>query len=62
MRAIKSNKIYVIEVKSTRGALPFLKGEKLKGLMLEREYGFIPTLISLEIKMEAANFRMVEVS
>ena len=60
--AKKSDKIYVIEVKSTKRALRFLKGEKLKGLMLAREFGFTPAIISIDIKIEATNFKMAEIS
>jgi len=36
--AKKANQVFIIEVKSTKGALKFLKGEISKGLMLAREY------------------------
>jgi hypothetical protein len=58
--AKKDGKIYVIEVKSRKGALQFLKGEKLRGLVLAREFGFIPSLISFNLKIEAENFKMEE--
>ena len=60
--AKKTSRIYIIEVKSTRGGLRFLKGKKLEGLMLAREYGFIPAIVSLNLKIEATNFKMVEIS
>ena len=59
--AKKANQIFIIEVKSTKGALKFLKGEKLKGLMLAREYGFTPAIISFDLKIEATNFKMMEI-
>lgn len=60
--AKNANRIYIIEVKSTRGGLPFLKVEKLKGIMLTREYGFIPAIVSLNLKIEATNFKMMKIS
>ena len=59
--AKKDRKIYIIQVKSTKGALQFLRGKRLKGLLLAREFGFIPTLISFDIKIEANNFKIEEV-
>jgi hypothetical protein len=58
--AKKEDKIYVIEVKSTKTARRFLRGEKLRGLMLAKDYGFIPALITLELKVEATDFKMKE--
>ena len=58
--AKKDHEIYIIEVKSTRNARRFLRGKKLRGLMLAREYGFTPVLITFNLKIEASNFRMSE--
>ena len=52
----------MIEVKSTKGALQFLKGKRLAGFLLAREYGFIPSLVSFNLKVEADNFKMEEIS
>ena len=60
--AKKDGKIYVIEVKSRKGAIQFLKGKKLRGLLLAREYGFIPSLVSFNLKIEAENFKMEAIS
>jgi len=60
--AKKDGKIYVIEVKSRKGALQFLKGKRLKGLLLAREYGFFPSLVSFNLKIEADNFKMEELN
>lgn len=59
--AKKNGKIYVIEVKSSKRARKYyLKGKKLRGLMLAREYGFIPTVITLEVQIEATEFELEE--
>ena len=58
--AKKDTKIYLVEVKSTKGARKLLKGEKLRGLVLAREYGFIPSIVSFSLKIEAKDFQMEE--
>lgn len=58
--AKKGEKIYVIEVKSTRGALKFLRGKKLRGLLLARKYGLIPSIVSFNLRIEAKDFKMEE--
>ena len=60
--AKRDGKIYVVEVKSTKGALKFLKGKWLNGFLLAKEYGFIPALVSFNLKIEADNFKMEEIS
>jgi len=57
--AKKNDKIYVVEVKTNK-ATRYLKGEKLRGLMLARNYGFIPMLITLNINIEATNLILRE--
>lgn len=59
--AKKSDQLYVIEVKSTKGAVQFLREDKLKGLMLAREYGFIPAIVMLDLRIEASVFKMVKI-
>ena len=49
--AKKNREIYVIEVKANTG-FQFLKEEKLKGLMLAKEYGFVPTVITLTSRLK----------
>ena len=43
--AKKAGKIYIIEVKSTKSAMKFLKGKRLRGLLLAQKYGFISIII-----------------
>ena len=59
--AKKDGKIHIIEVKSTKGALQFLRGKRLKGLLLAREFGFIPTLISFNLNIGVQNFKIEEI-
>ena len=59
--AKKDGIIYIIEVKSTKAALQFLTGKRLRGHLLAREYGFIPSLVSFNLKIEANNFKMQEI-
>jgi len=59
--AKKNGEIYVIEVKSSeRARKSFLKGKKLKGLMLAREFGLIPTVVTLNLKIETSEFELEE--
>lgn len=58
--AKKEEKIYLIEVKSTKHARQFLKGEKKRGLMLAKEYGFFPAVVTMIVKIEALNLKMEE--
>lgn len=58
--AKKNGKIYVVEIKATKGALRYLKGEKLKGLMLAKDYGFSPMLVTLNVNIEASDFTITE--
>lgn len=53
-------KIYVVEIKATKGALGYLKGEKLKGLMLAKDYGFSPMLVTLNVNIEASDLAITE--
>ena len=58
--AKKDGKIYVVEVKATKGALRYLKRGKLKGLMLAKDYGFSPMLVTLNVNIEASDFTITE--
>lgn len=58
--AKRDEKIYLIEVKSTKRARQFLKGEKMRGLMLAKEYGFFPAVVTMNLKIEALSFEMEE--
>lgn len=60
--AKKGDKIYIVEVKSTKGAVNYLKEKWLKGFLLAKEYGFIPLLVSFNLKIEIDNFKMEEIS
>ena len=60
--AKKDGKIYIIEVKSRKGAIRNLRGKRLEGLLLAKEYGFIPLLVTFIIKIEADNFKIEEIS
>jgi hypothetical protein len=55
--AKKNNEIFVVEVKVGQG-INYLKGKSRKGLILAKDYGFIPMLITLDIDIKASNFRM----
>jgi len=59
--AKKSGEIYVVEVKTNTG-LGYLKGAKLKGLLLAEKYGFIPTVITLNIDVEATNLKIISLA
>jgi hypothetical protein len=59
--AKKSGEIYVVEVKTNTG-LGYLKGAKLKGLLLAEKYGFIPTVITLNIDIEATNLKIISLA
>lgn len=54
----KEDEIYVVEVKANSG-INYLKGRKLEGLMLAKEYGFIPMLITIKVQIEAANLKAI---
>ena len=58
--AKKDEKIYLVEVKSTKQARQFVKGEKMRGLMLAKEYSFFPVVVTMNIKIEALSFKMEE--
>jgi len=49
--------VVVVEVKVGQG-INYLKEKSRKGLILAKDYGFIPTLITLDIDIKASNFRM----
>jgi len=57
--AKKNGKIYVAEVKANSG-IQFLKGEKLKGLMLAKQFGFIPMLVTLNVNIEVSDLTITE--
>jgi len=59
--AKKDEKIYLVEVKSTKHARQFLKGEKMRGLKLAKEYGFFPAVVTMHLKIEALSFKMKEI-
>lgn len=59
--AKKNGEIYMIEVKSSKRARKqYLKGKKLRGLMLAREFGFTPMVITLKVHIEATEFELEE--
>jgi uncharacterized pyridoxamine 5'-phosphate oxidase family protein len=56
--AKKNDKIYIIEVK-TKKALRYLKKE-LDWLMLAKEYGFLPVVATVDVKIEARDLVIEE--
>ena len=59
--AKKKRDFYVIEVKTNTGT-NFLRGKRLEGLMLAKDYDFIPMLITLNVKIEMTNLKLQELS
>ena len=57
--AKKDDRIYVVEIKVGQG-ISYLKGEKLRGLMSAKDYGFIPMLVTIDIDIEASNLVIKE--
>jgi len=57
--ARKNGDIYIVEIK-TGEAISYLKGEKLDEVVLAKQYGFIPILITLNINVEANDFKAYE--
>jgi len=55
--AKKNGTIYIVEVKVNSGT-QYLKGEKLRGLLLATEYGFTPMLVTINVDVEVADFKM----
>lgn len=57
--AKKDEKIYVVEIKTGKG-IRYLKEEKLKGLMLAKEYGLVPLLVTLNVNIEVTDLILRE--
>jgi len=55
--AKKNNKIYVVEIKVGQGTR-YLKKEKVKGLVMAKEHGFIPMLVTLNLSIEARDLEI----
>jgi Holliday junction resolvase len=61
MIAKKNGEIYVIEIKTT-GGIRYLKGSPLKGLLMARNYGFIPALITVNVSIKATDLTVRELT
>jgi hypothetical protein len=61
MIAKKNGEIYVIEIKTT-GGIRYLKGCPLKGLLMARNYGFIPALITVNVSIKATDLTVRELT
>jgi len=57
--AKKDERIYVVKIKVGQGVY-YLKGNTRKGLLLAKDYGFIPLLITLSVDIEASNLQIRE--
>jgi hypothetical protein len=57
----KDNNIYIVEVKTNSGNI-YNKPERVKGLLLARKFGLIPLLIHMNVRIDASDFSIQELS